>query len=148
VNCFFTALEYATRGDDVQITILQEWFRGATRCAAARHHQLRSAESSQAIDQDCAAQPFSDKPDDKRTNIALNDRLYPGTVNDLSRIIHRLGNKMNCVVLVDHDPALSKLPHRLSPVIIHMPTCAIAEFKNSNSTPRRGRTCAKRRWQL
>jgi phosphohistidine phosphatase len=29
---------------------------------------------------------------------------------------------------VGHDPALSKLAHRLSSDIMHMPTCAVAQF--------------------
>jgi len=94
-------------------------------------HLILSSPAKRATN---TARLFSDKLDYKRKDIALNDRLYPGNVIDLFKIIHRLGEKMNRVVLVGHHPALSKLAHRLSSDIIHMPTCAVAEFKFNAKT--------------
>lgn len=64
----------------------------------------------------------------KPKNIVVNDRLYAGQVDDLLDVIHELGNKLERVMLVGHNPGLTELAHRLSSEIVHMPTCAIAEF--------------------
>ena len=64
----------------------------------------------------------------KRKDIVVDDRLYPGAVRALIKIVHDLGNKLDRVMLVGHDPALLKLAHHLSSDITHMPTCAVAEF--------------------
>jgi phosphohistidine phosphatase len=74
------------------------------------------------------AKDFADKLDYELKDISVDTRLYPGAVNDLLKIIHNLGKKLNRVMLVGHHPALSQLAHRLSPDIVHMPTCAVAEF--------------------
>jgi phosphohistidine phosphatase len=44
-------------------------------------------------------------------------------VHDLLNVIHKLGDKLERVMLFGH-----KLAHRLSSEITHMPTCAVAEF--------------------
>lgn len=74
------------------------------------------------------ARVLADKLDYKLTDIIVDDRLYPGAVHNLLKIVHNLGNKSDRVMLVGHDPALSTLAHRLSSDITHMPTCAVAEF--------------------
>jgi phosphohistidine phosphatase len=74
------------------------------------------------------AHVLADKLDYKLKNIVVDDRLYPGAVNDLVKVVHTLGDKLNRVILVGHHPALSQLAHRLSSDITHMPTCAVAEF--------------------
>jgi phosphohistidine phosphatase len=74
------------------------------------------------------AQVLADKLDYKLKHIRVDDRLYPGAVNALLESVHSLGDKLNRVMLVGHHPALSKLAHRLSSDIMHMPTCAVAEF--------------------
>ena len=66
--------------------------------------------------------------DYKRKRIVVDDRLYPGAVEDLLSIIHGLDKKLNRVMIVGHDPALAELAHRLSNEITRMPTCAVAEF--------------------
>ena len=66
--------------------------------------------------------------DYKLKDIVVDDRLYPGAVGDLLNVIHKLGDKLERVMLVGHNPALAELAHRLSGEITHMPTCAIAEF--------------------
>jgi len=92
----------------------------------AKVHLILSSPAKRAIR---TARIFSDELDYERKNIALNDRLYPGTVDDLFEIIHGLGKKLDRVMLVGHHPALSNLAHRLSSEITHMPTSAVAEFK-------------------
>jgi len=64
----------------------------------------------------------------KRKDIVVNDRLYAAQADDLLEVIQALGNKLEHVMLVGHNPELSELAHQLSSEITHMPTCAIAEF--------------------
>jgi phosphohistidine phosphatase len=73
------------------------------------------------------AQVLADKLDFKLRNIVVDDRLYPGAVTGLLKVVRNLG-KLNRVMLVGHHPALSKLAHHLSSDIMHMPTGAVAEF--------------------
>jgi phosphohistidine phosphatase len=92
--------------------------------------------SSPAIRAIKTARVLADELDYKLKEIVVDDRLYPGAVNDLLEIVHNLGRKLNAVLLVGHDPALSELAHRLSSDITHMPTCAVAEFTfNAKSWP-------------
>jgi phosphohistidine phosphatase len=49
-------------------------------------------------------------------------------VHDLLNVIHKLGDKLERVMLFGHNPELTELAHRLSSEITHMPTCAVAEF--------------------
>ena len=58
----------------------------------------------------------------------MDDRLYAGAVHDLLNVIHKLGDKLERVILFGHNPELIELAHRLSSEITHMPTCAVAEF--------------------
>ncbi len=58
----------------------------------------------------------------------VDDRLYAVEADDLLRVIRRLGDKLECVMLFSHNPELTELAHRLSSKITHMPTCAVAEF--------------------
>jgi phosphohistidine phosphatase len=89
-------------------------------------HLILSSPAKRAIK---TARVFSDELDYKRKDIVIDERLYPGTVNDLFELIHKLHKKMKRVALVGHDPALSKLAQALSSDITHMPTCAVAEFR-------------------
>jgi len=66
--------------------------------------------------------------DYKLKDIVVNDRLYAGQADDLLDVIRELGNKLERVMLVGHNPELTELAHQLSSDITHMPTCAIAEF--------------------
>jgi phosphohistidine phosphatase len=75
------------------------------------------------------ARVLAEKLDYRLKDIVVDDRLYPGAAQDLLKIVHNLGNKLGRVMLVGHHPALSTLAHRLSSDILHMPTCAIAEFR-------------------
>jgi phosphohistidine phosphatase len=74
------------------------------------------------------AQVLADELDFKLKSIVVDERLYPGAVRALLKVIRNLGNKLNRVMLVGHDQALSKLAHHFSSDITHMPTCAVAEF--------------------
>lgn len=74
------------------------------------------------------AQIIADKLDYKLEDIVVDDRLYPCAVDDLLNIIHKLGDKLDRVMLVGHNPVLAELGHRLSSEITDMPTCAVAEF--------------------
>ncbi len=66
----------------------------------------------------------------------VDDRLYPGAVDDLLNIIHKLSDKLDRVMFVGHNPVLAELAHRLSSEITDMPTCAVAEFTfNTKSWP-------------
>jgi phosphohistidine phosphatase len=69
------------------------------------------------------------KLDYKRKDILVVERLYPGAVSDLLKIVRGLGNKVDRVMLVGHHPAISQLAHRFSSDIAHMPTCAVAHFE-------------------
>ena len=52
----------------------------------------------------------------------------PICLDDLLRVIRKLGDKPKRVMLFGHNPELTELAHRLSNKITHMPTCAVAEF--------------------
>jgi phosphohistidine phosphatase len=64
----------------------------------------------------------------KRKDIVVDDRLYAAAVHGLLNVIHGLGDKLERVILFGHNPELAELAHGLSGEIIHMPTCAVAEF--------------------
>jgi len=61
-------------------------------------------------------------------DIVVDDRLYPGRVDDLLELVHDLDDQWARVMLVGHNPALERLAHRLSREITRMPTCAVAQF--------------------
>jgi phosphohistidine phosphatase len=95
---------------------------------AARGVKVDLILSSPAVRAIKTARVLADELDYKLKNIVVDDRLYPGAVDDLLKIVHNLGNHLNRVMLVGHHPALSTLAHHLSSDITHMPTCAVAEF--------------------
>ena len=64
----------------------------------------------------------------KLKDIVADDRLYAGEADDLLNVVHKLGDKLERVMLFGHNPELTELAHRLSIKITHMPTCAVAEF--------------------
>lgn len=101
---------------------------------AARGVKVDLVLSSPATRAIKTARLLADELDYKLKNIVVDDRLYPGAVEDLLKIVHDLGNKLNRVMLVGHDPAFSKLAHHLSADISRMPTCAVAEFKFNAKT--------------
>src|SRR5437660_1486803 len=74
------------------------------------------------------AEIIAKKLDYKLKHIVVDDRLYAGAVHDLLNVVHKLGDKLERVMLFGHNPELTELAHRLSSEITHMPTCAVAEF--------------------
>ena len=74
------------------------------------------------------AEIIAKKLDYRLKDIVVDDRLYAGEADDLIRVIHKLGDKLERVMMFGHNPELTELAHRLSSKITHMPTCAIAEF--------------------
>jgi phosphohistidine phosphatase len=64
----------------------------------------------------------------KLKDIVVDDRLYPGRVDDLLYVIRKLDDKLERVMIFGHNPGLAELAHRLATDITHMPTCAVAEF--------------------
>jgi len=86
---------------------------------------ILSSPASRAL---TTAQIIAKELDYRRKDIVVDDRLYPGAADDLLHIIHELGDKLNRVMLVGHNPAFAELAHRLSSEIIDMPTCAVAEL--------------------
>ena len=74
------------------------------------------------------AEIIAKKLDYRRKDIVVDDRLYAVGADDLLDLIHKLGDKLERVMLFGHNPELTELAHRLSSKIAHMPTCAVAEF--------------------
>ena len=74
------------------------------------------------------AQIIGKKLDYKLKNMVVDDRLYGGEADDLLNVIYKLRDKVECVMLFGHNPALTELAHRLSSGITQLPTCAVAEF--------------------
>jgi phosphohistidine phosphatase len=74
------------------------------------------------------AEIIAKKLDYKRKKIVVDDRLYAVEVDDLLDVIRKLGARLECVMLIGHNPELTELAHRLSTKITHLPTCAVAEF--------------------
>jgi phosphohistidine phosphatase len=87
------------------------------------------------------AEIIAKKLDYKLKDIVVDDRLYAGAADDLLKVIHKLGDKLESVMLFGHDPELTELAHRLSSEITHMPTCAVTEFTfNAKSWSNIGKT--------
>lgn len=84
--------------------------------------------SSPAIRAIATAEIIANKLDYKLKDIVVDPRLYPGAVDDLLNIIHKLDDKLGRVMLVGHNPALAELAQHLSSEITRLPTCAVAEF--------------------
>jgi len=74
------------------------------------------------------AEIIAKKLDYRRRDIVVDDRLYAVGADDLLDVIHKLGDRLERVMLFGHNPELTELAHRLSSKITHMPTCAVAEF--------------------
>ena len=74
------------------------------------------------------AEIIAKKLDYKRKNIVVDDRLYAVEADELLDVIRQLGDKVERVMLIGHNPELTELAHRLSSKITHLPTCAVAEF--------------------
>ncbi|TMH58242.1 MAG: histidine phosphatase family protein, partial [Betaproteobacteria bacterium] len=60
------------------------------------------------------AQIIAKKLDYKRKNILVNDRLYAVEASELLDVLRKLGDAVECAMLVGHNPELTELAHRLS----------------------------------
>ena len=67
--------------------------------------------------------------DYKTKNIAVDDRLYAATQDTLIAVIEALDDRLDCVMLVGHNPGFTELAHHFDSRITHMPTCALANFR-------------------
>jgi phosphohistidine phosphatase len=74
------------------------------------------------------AEIIAKRLDYRRKDIVVNERLYAVEADDLLDVIHKLGDKLERVMLFGHNPEMTELAHRFSGEINHMPTCAVAEF--------------------
>jgi phosphohistidine phosphatase len=93
--------------------------------AGAKPDLILSSPAKRAL---TTAQIIAGKLDYKRKNIVVDDRLYAVEADVLLDVIHRLDDKVECVMLFGHNPELTELAHHLSSKITRMPTCAVAEF--------------------
>jgi phosphohistidine phosphatase len=84
--------------------------------------------SSPAVRALATAEIMAKKLDYKLEDILVDDRLYASEADDLLNVIHKLGDKLELMMLFGHNPELTELAHRLSSEITQMPTCAVAEF--------------------
>ena len=84
--------------------------------------------SSPAVRALTTAEIIAKKLDYKRKDILVDDRLYAVEADELLDVIHKLSDRLKRVMLFGHNPELTELAHRLSAEIIHLPTCAVAEF--------------------
>jgi len=84
--------------------------------------------SSPALRALTTAQLIADEIGFKRKDIAVDDRLYASSPDDLLAVIRALDNKLDRVMLFGHNPEFSELAHRLSSDIVDMPTSAVAEY--------------------
>ena len=84
--------------------------------------------SSPALRALTTAQLIADEIGFERKAIAVDDRLYASSPDDLLAVIRALDNKLDRVMLFGHNPEFSELAHRLSSDIVDMPTSAVAEY--------------------
>ena len=95
---------------------------------AKRHVKPDLILSSPAMRALTTAEIIAKKLDYKLKDIVVDDRLYARGADDLLNVIHKLGDKLERVMLFGHNPELTDLAHRLSSEITQLPTCAVAEF--------------------
>ena len=65
----------------------------------------------------------------KARDISIDDRLYAATKASLIAVIETLGDTLDRVMLVGHNPGLAELAHHFDSSVRLMPTCALAEFR-------------------
>jgi phosphohistidine phosphatase len=77
--------------------------------------------SSPALRALTTAQLIAEEVGYKRKDIAVDDRLYASSADDLLAVIRALDKKLSRVMLFGHNPEFTDLAHRLSSDIIDMP---------------------------
>ncbi|WP_157006957.1 SixA phosphatase family protein [Agromyces laixinhei] len=60
--------------------------------------------------------------------IVADERLYAASVDTMLRVIRSLDDRLECAMLVGHNPEMTDLATRFSRTIEAMPTAAIAVF--------------------
>jgi phosphohistidine phosphatase len=85
--------------------------------------------SSPALRALTTAQLIADAIGFPRQDIAIDDSIYESSPERLLAVIRGLDHKLDCVMVVGHNPEFAELAHRLAPEITEMPTCAVAEFR-------------------
>lgn len=85
--------------------------------------------SSPAVRALTTAHLIADELGYARDDIAIDDRLYASSADDLLGVVHVLDNKLGSVMLFGHNPEFTDLAQRLSGEITDMPTCAVARFR-------------------
>ena len=105
------------------------------RDAATMGHRLRQGHgqpglivSSPALRALATARRMAEALDCAPGQLLLDERLYAATMATLLAVVEAIDDKPQCVMLVGHNPEITELAHRFASDIMHMPTCAIAEF--------------------
>ena len=84
--------------------------------------------SSPALRALTTAQLVADEIGYRREDIVVDERLYASSPDDLLAVICALDEKLDCVMLVGHNPEFSDLAQQLSSETVDMPTGAVAEY--------------------
>jgi len=96
----------------------------------ARHKLDRALlVSSPALRALTTAQLFADQLGRSRESIAVDERVYAASVEQLLAVIHGLNDGHDELLLFGHNPEFSELAARLSGKAVEMPTCAVARLR-------------------
>ena len=93
-----------------------------------RHVKPDLIVSSPAVRAIATARVIAEGLDYELERIVVDDGIYAATADALLEVIEGLADTLECVMLVGHNPEITELAHRFASDIMHMPTCAIAEF--------------------
>jgi phosphohistidine phosphatase len=94
-------------------------------------HRLERAllVSSPALRALTTAQLFADQLGRSRESIAIDERVYAASVEQLLAVIRGLSDEHDDLLLFGHNPEFSELAARLSGKTVDMPTCAVARMR-------------------
>lgn len=99
------------------------------RWLAKRHVKPDLIISSPAVRALATAQVIARKLDYDSRHIAIDERLYAGTADVVLSVVRSLNKKVDCVMLFDHNPEISKFAEHLLGETCDLQTCALAEFR-------------------
>ncbi|MEM5430970.1 SixA phosphatase family protein [Cupriavidus oxalaticus] len=85
--------------------------------------------SSPAVRALTTAHLIADEIGCARKEIAIDDRLYASSADELLAVVRALDKKLGSVMLFGHNPEFTDFAQRLSDEITDMPTCAVARFR-------------------
>lgn len=99
-----------------------------------RRLELRGVEpdlivSSTALRARTTARLMADELGVAPDRIVHDERVYASSVDRLLYLLQELDEKLDCVLLVGHNPEMTELARHFSDAIPDMPTCAVAEFR-------------------